>query len=558
MKKFIFALFFISINTLNYSQNTLTRGDCKYSPVLSTSEPTIVSDTWAAVSGKFENAQGDALIKPPSNCNPDHAIRITVFWTTKVTDFDAITTSTWGSGGENWKFFSGISNCKTLYACAMPSFDFVIGDGGNNGNTPTQQLKPNTTYYFKFYFYEWQGGSNGKYSKLITLCPSPTYSFTTSSSSTFPNPTSISPALQNVCMDRLPVQLIGPLSNGSSYTWQYQINNGNWVNIPGQTEANYTPSKSPPDGSNAATVIYKRTDSQGNSQTATVVYSAGANYLTPYLTYVQTSNGVNLTVNSSASSLAKYTWQQKQPGGSWQTNSSSINTSLSLTNGSTNGFTEFKVLVQDGKCGITSSDIYNLTTNSLQTQIGTQIWMEKNLSPSTDNVMGGGLSYSATNWVSINTNKPAYCWYKNDSVSHPEWGVLYNWYSVTSNVCPTGWHVPSLDDWNTLINNVGGTIGNAGINLKQSGATAGWANNAASKNPYNFSALPSGFMTGGSLASDEFRAWTYMKDPSSNYSARQIQIFSNPTISAPSMVILNSSAGNYNVCGASIRCIKDK
>ncbi|MBK6840593.1 MAG: hypothetical protein IPG90_21680 [Bacteroidetes bacterium] len=31
---------------------------------------------------------------------------------------------------------------------------------------------------------------------------------------------------------------------------------------------------------------------------------------------------------------------------------------------------------------------------------------------------------------------------------------MYNWFTVVDsrNVCPTGWHTPSDDEWNTLLN----------------------------------------------------------------------------------------------------------
>jgi uncharacterized protein (TIGR02145 family) len=37
-------------------------------------------------------------------------------------------------------------------------------------------------------------------------------------------------------------------------------------------------------------------------------------------------------------------------------------------------------------------------------------------------------------------------------------GILYNWYAVTNSkhICPTGWHVPNMNEWNTLITYLGG------------------------------------------------------------------------------------------------------
>jgi len=67
-------------------------------------------------------------------------------------------------------------------------------------------------------------------------------------------------------------------------------------------------------------------------------------------------------------------------------------------------------------------------------------------------------------------------------------------------ICPSGWHIPSDDDWSQLINYVGGSSV-AGKHLK---AKTGWSNCGPSgsgssyscEDTYGFSALPGGY--GGS------------------------------------------------------------
>ena len=77
-------------------------------------------------------------------------------------------------------------------------------------------------------------------------------------------------------------------------------------------------------------------------------------------------------------------------------------------------------------------------------------------------------------------------------------------------VCPEGWHLPSTDEWSTLINNVGGE-GVAGYNLK---ATILWRTLSATSDLYAFSALPAGYhktnKTGGGLSDieDDATFWT--------------------------------------------------
>jgi hypothetical protein len=46
----------------------------------------------------------------------------------------------------------------------------------------------------------------------------------------------------------------------------------------------------------------------------------------------------------------------------------------------------------------------------------------------------------------------AYSWYDNDSAKFKNYGKLYTGnISISKNICPSGWHVPTAEDWTTLI-----------------------------------------------------------------------------------------------------------
>jgi uncharacterized protein (TIGR02145 family) len=86
-------------------------------------------------------------------------------------------------------------------------------------------------------------------------------------------------------------------------------------------------------------------------------------------------------------------------------------------------------------------------------QIGTQYWMNSNLN--VVNYNDG--TPVGTNFIGT---AGAYSWYSN---SFPTWGQyyggLYNWYAVnTGKLCPSGWHVPTQAEWNTLISTAGGIL----------------------------------------------------------------------------------------------------
>ena len=48
----------------------------------------------------------------------------------------------------------------------------------------------------------------------------------------------------------------------------------------------------------------------------------------------------------------------------------------------------------------------------------------------------------------------------DEAWSLEEFGVLYNWHAVadTRALCPSGWHVPSNDDWTELTDGLGGSL----------------------------------------------------------------------------------------------------
>ncbi|WP_275976887.1 FISUMP domain-containing protein, partial [Fibrobacter sp. HC4] len=60
--------------------------------------------------------------------------------------------------------------------------------------------------------------------------------------------------------------------------------------------------------------------------------------------------------------------------------------------------------------------------------------------------------------------------------------------TVVQGVCPSGWHLPTYDEWQTLFKAVGGSSA-AGEALKSG---SGWSGNGNGTDTYGFSALPAG------------------------------------------------------------------
>ena len=118
--------------------------------------------------------------------------------------------------------------------------------------------------------------------------------------------------------------------------------------------------------------------------------------------------------------------------------------------------------------------------------IGTQVWMAENLKV-TKFRNGNPIPY----WTQSSSR--GYCWY-NDNVGNKDiYGAIYNFYTATDSrsICPLGWHIPTVEEWTTLINYLGGESV-AGGKIKESG-TAHWVSpNTGATNSSGFRGLPGG------------------------------------------------------------------
>jgi len=160
----------------------------------------------------------------------------------------------------------------------------------------------------------------------------------------------------------------------------------------------------------------------------------------------------------------------------------------------------FTTLALKGTVTDVEGNVYNFIA------IGTQTWMVENLKTTKYN---DGTSIplvsDGTAWSALTT--PGYCFYDNDVANKSSFGALYNWYTVnTGKLAPTGWHVPTDADWNTLqtyLTNNGYGYGGSGSHIAKSMAsTFGWnssttegtvGNDQASNNSSGFAGLPGGY-----------------------------------------------------------------
>ena len=146
----------------------------------------------------------------------------------------------------------------------------------------------------------------------------------------------------------------------------------------------------------------------------------------------------------------------------------------------------FNISAQTFGGGVTDIDGNNYTS----VIIGDQEWMAENLR--TSRYSNGDTIPNDTNGIQWNLlNTGVWAHYDNDSLYETPFGKLYNWYAVSdsANICPIGWHVPSNNDWDELIDTLGSNVGGK---LKSTGTTYWWSPNSGATNETGFSALPSG------------------------------------------------------------------
>ncbi|MCG8329818.1 MAG: fibrobacter succinogenes major paralogous domain-containing protein [Chitinophagales bacterium] len=153
-------------------------------------------------------------------------------------------------------------------------------------------------------------------------------------------------------------------------------------------------------------------------------------------------------------------------------------------------------------------------------KIGEQIWMAHDLDVTTFS-NGDEIFHAKTpkEWNDAFKKKiPAWCYCTDKTGQSTQYGKKYNWFAVNDirGLAPSGYHIPSKEEWEEMINALGGR-GYAGYKLK---TTMGWGlvHNGSGNNAAGFNAVPNGFASdwGGCGDTGEFGYWwTSTYDPES-------------------------------------------
>jgi uncharacterized protein (TIGR02145 family) len=187
--------------------------------------------------------------------------------------------------------------------------------------------------------------------------------------------------------------------------------------------------------------------------------------------------------------------------------------------------------------------------------IGSQVWMAENLKTTTfSDGSAIPLVEDSIEWT-LQFVDPAYCWYDNDEEKYKDtYGALYNFRTVmTGKLCPSGWHVPSNDEWTILETFLGGRDVAGGM-LKEAGTEHWLSPNTGATNESGFTALPGGFRA---YYSAQYTAGLYMYIGGKTYFwTSTAQNWGTCRIMLSYSTELIRSTKNV-LYGNSVRCIKD-
>lgn len=183
--------------------------------------------------------------------------------------------------------------------------------------------------------------------------------------------------------------------------------------------------------------------------------------------------------------------------------------------------------------------IQDIEGNSYQTvKIGRQIWMAENLKTSLFSD-GSPISMLTSNYEWQNVDTPCQCLYDNKE-ANLNFGRLYNWFCINQgDICPSGWRIPTIDDWQILAENFGG-FATAGMTLQR-------------ENEFNAQLVGSRFGSFEGLGQSVFY-WTASTDK--NQPTLPPPGKTSKTICLKKDVSIVSVSEEYQIEGFYIRCIK--
>lgn len=203
----------------------------------------------------------------------------------------------------------------------------------------------------------------------------------------------------------------------------------------------------------------------------------------------------------------------------------------------------------------TTAKVTDIDGNVYKTvKIGMQVWMAENLRVVH---FRNGDPIPTTTPDTLNYTResaPVYQWaYGGDENNVVVYGRLYTWYAAVDkrNVCPVGWHVPSIAEFKLLDDSLGGKKKAIG-KLKEVGTKHWKTPNADATNESGFNGLPGGWRSakGHFGALGLYGHWWASDRASAEYVFRMF-------LSYDEACYKNHLGATDPQTGWAIRCVKD-
>ena len=132
--------------------------------------------------------------------------------------------------------------------------------------------------------------------------------------------------------------------------------------------------------------------------------------------------------------------------------------------------------------------------------------------------------------------------------NYETYGVLYNWSAVmTEGICPSGWHIPTDEEFTELTDFLGGE-GVAGGKMKEAGYNHWDSPNTGATNSSGWTGLPGGYRYSGGFYNNGYVGYWWSTSESDSYSwTRSLFNFND-------YVLQNLDLRGF---GFSARCVRD-
>lgn len=207
---------------------------------------------------------------------------------------------------------------------------------------------------------------------------------------------------------------------------------------------------------------------------------------------------------------------------------------------------------KDDDYSIIATDIDGNVYNTIT--VNGKVWMVENLK--TIRYRNGDSIVHITDPSEFyNFFEGAYYNYNNESSVAETYGRLYNFFAIYDdrNIAPEGWHVATDEEWQLLVDFLGG-LDVAGGKLKEKGLAHWESPNAGATNEVGFTALPGGYAFGGGSGSVESLGYFGYHWTSTNFAGQ----FERAWIWIIKSHFPSVMKSDFRIdMAASIRCVKD-